>query len=68
MLQEKANQVYEQAKAAIMAANDTKTLYAAKVQFLGKQGQLSSLMKEMVQLPKKSAQNLANSSTKRRKV
>ncbi|MCB0392561.1 MAG: phenylalanine--tRNA ligase subunit alpha [Bdellovibrionales bacterium] len=52
MLQEKANQVYEQAKAAIMAANDTKTLYAAKVQFLGKQGQLSSLMKEMVQLPK----------------
>ncbi len=52
MLVEKANQFYEEAKAAIMSANDSKTLYEIKVNFLGKQGNLSLLMKEMVQLPK----------------
>ncbi|MCB9025328.1 MAG: phenylalanine--tRNA ligase subunit alpha [Bdellovibrionaceae bacterium] len=52
MLVEKANQIYEEAKAAIKSAPDSKTLYNVKVNFLGKQGQLSALMREMVQLPK----------------
>ena len=52
MLTEKANQLFEEAKAAIFAATDSKSLYEVKVHFLGKQGQLSLLMREMAQLPK----------------
>ena len=52
MLVEKAKQIYEEAKAAIITAPDSKSLYEVKVHFLGKQGQLSALMREMVNLPK----------------
>lgn len=50
MLSEKVNSVQKEANAAFLAAKDSKELYELKVKYLGKQGQLSLLMREMGQL------------------
>ncbi|MBK9038267.1 MAG: phenylalanine--tRNA ligase subunit alpha [Bdellovibrionales bacterium] len=50
MLSEKVNSVHKEANAAFLAAKDSKELYELKVKYLGKQGQLSLLMREMGQL------------------
>jgi phenylalanyl-tRNA synthetase alpha chain len=51
MLKEKLEEVRAQALAAVAEARDTQSLYEnVKVQFLGKQGRLSALMKEMGKL------------------
>ncbi len=50
MLKEKIEEIRAQAEAAFKAAPSAKDLYDAKVQFLGKQGSFSSIMKEMGKL------------------
>lgn len=50
MLKEKLEVIRGHALAAIRDAGTTSALYEVKVQFLGKQGQLSALMKEMGKL------------------
>ncbi len=50
MLSEKVNSVHKEANAAFLAAKDSKELYELKVKYLGKQGQLSLLMREMGQM------------------
>ena len=52
MLSEKVKAIHQEAAAAFAAAKETKELYDLKVKFLGKQGQLSLVMREMGQLPK----------------
>lgn len=46
------NEILQQALASIQAAQDSSSLYEVKVQFTGKQGRLSEVMKEMAKLPK----------------
>ena len=50
MLKEKIEEIRLQAQAAFEAALSAKELYDAKVQFLGKQGSFSAVMKEMGKL------------------
>lgn len=50
MLKEKIEEIRVAAQAAFEAAGSAKDLYDAKVQFLGKQGSFSSIMKEMGKL------------------
>ncbi|MES2854904.1 MAG: phenylalanine--tRNA ligase subunit alpha [Bdellovibrionota bacterium] len=50
MLKEKIEAIRAQAASAFQAAPTAKELYESKVQFLGKQGSLSGLMKEMGKL------------------
>src|SRR3954468_19643739 len=51
MLKEKLEDVRREALAAVQKAEDTQNLYeSVKVQFLGKQGRFSALMKEMGKL------------------
>jgi len=50
MLKEKIEEIRAQAAAAFKAAGTAKELYEMKVQFLGKQGSFSGLMKEMGKL------------------
>ncbi len=50
MLKEKIEEIRLQAQAAFEAAPSAKELYDAKVQFLGKQGSFSAVMKEMGKL------------------
>ncbi len=50
MLKAKLEEIRVQAEAAFRAASTSKDLYDAKVQFLGKQGSFSSIMKEMGKL------------------
>lgn len=52
MLSEKLVQVQKSAESAIRQAQSTEELYQVKVQFFGKQGALTQLMKEMGGLPK----------------
>ena len=52
MLQEKLDEIKKQAVEAFSAAVETKALYDQKVQFLGKSGSFSLLMKEMGKLAK----------------
>lgn len=52
MLEDKVKSLFEEAKSAVSSAADTKSLYDVKVQYLGKQGQFSTLMREMGKLPK----------------
>lgn len=51
MLKQKLEEIQSQASQAFKAAASTKDLYDLKVQFLGKQGSFSSVMKEMGKLP-----------------
>jgi phenylalanyl-tRNA synthetase alpha chain len=50
MLKEKIEQIRAEASRAFQGANSSKELYDLKVQFLGKQGSFSSIMKEMGKL------------------
>jgi phenylalanyl-tRNA synthetase alpha chain len=50
-MQEKLAAIVEQALKEIASAPDTKALYEVKVRFMGKQGELSNVMKDMGQLP-----------------
>jgi len=50
MLKEKLDEIHRQALEAIEQAKSAQALYEVKVQFTGKQGRLSALMKEMAQL------------------
>lgn len=50
MLNEKIDEIRESASRAFQAAKSTRELYDLKVQFLGKQGSFSGLMKEMGKL------------------
>jgi len=50
MLKEKLEEIRAQAEAGFRAASNSKDLYEAKVQFLGKQGSFSNVMKEMGKL------------------
>jgi phenylalanyl-tRNA synthetase alpha chain len=50
MLKEKIEEIQRQALAAFQGAQTAKELYEMKVQFLGKQGSFSGLMKEMGKL------------------
>ncbi len=52
MLLEKAKKITEEALAAIKQVTSTEDLYQIKVEYLGKQGALSKIMKETGQLPK----------------
>lgn len=52
MSNSKIESVKEEAKAAILKAESSKELYDQKVKYLGKQGSLSALMKEMGKLSK----------------
>ncbi len=52
MLIEKLEKIKEEAEKAIKSATTSEALYQVKVQFFGKQGQLSLLMKELGSLPK----------------
>lgn len=51
-MQKQLDELIERARAAILAAADSKGLYEVKVQFLGKQGEFSNIMKDVGQLPK----------------
>ena len=50
--QSKLEALKETAVAKLQQANNSKTLYDVKVEFLGKNGLLTEIMKEMVSLPK----------------
>lgn len=50
-MKDKIEEIRSQATAAFQGASDTKELYELKVQFLGKQGSFSNIMKEMGRLP-----------------
>ena len=52
MLVEKLQKIKEEAEKSISAAKTSEELYQVKVQFFGKQGSLSLLMKEVGALPK----------------
>ena len=56
MLPDKINQLVEEmgveAKAKIKEASDSKALYEVKVEFLGKQGRFTSVLKSLSDLPK----------------
>lgn len=52
MIQEKIESIKTEAIESFKKANNSKELYDLKVQFLGKQGQFSQVMKEMGKLPK----------------
>ncbi len=52
MLDDKLKAIQERAREAFEAAQNSKDLYNQKVEFLGKQGSFSALMKEMGALPK----------------
>lgn len=52
MLEDKVKSLYEQAEAAIGKSSDSKSLYEVRVQYLGKQGLFSGLMREMGKLSK----------------
>lgn len=52
MLLEKAKKITDEALEAIKNATNTDALYQAKVDYLGKQGALSKIMKETGKLPK----------------
>lgn len=52
MTQSKLDSIKESALAAFKAAPGTKELYDLKVQYLGKSGSLTEIMKEMASLPK----------------
>lgn len=52
MLDEKVNSIHKEARQAFVRAEDTQGLYQAKVQYLGKQGAFSQLMREMSKLSK----------------
>ena len=52
MSQSKLDAIKESAAAQFKAAMNSKTLYDLKVQFLGKNGSLTEIMKEMAHLPK----------------
>ncbi len=52
MLIEKLQKIKEEAEKAIKKASDSDSLYQVKVQFFGKQGSLSLLMRELGELPK----------------
>lgn len=52
MLEEKAKSIYERAKKDFLSATSSQSLYDLKVQYIGKQGELSLMMKEMGQLSK----------------
>jgi len=52
MSQAKLDAIKDQALAQFKAAANTKSLYDLKVQFLGKNGSLTEIMKEMANLPK----------------
>jgi phenylalanyl-tRNA synthetase alpha chain len=52
MNQTTLNQLLDQALSALSAANDLQALYDVKVQFSGKQGKLSEVMKDMAKVPK----------------
>lgn len=52
MLIEKLEKIKEEAEKAIQAAKSSEALYQVKVQFFGKQGGLSLLMRELGGLPK----------------
>ncbi len=47
MLIEKLQKIKEEAEKAIKKASDSDSLYQVKVQFFGKQGSLSLLMREL---------------------
>lgn len=51
MASEKLVQIHEEALQAFKSAKSTKDLYDLKVQFLGKNGSLTEIMKEMGKLP-----------------
>lgn len=51
-MKDKLNSLVEKAISDLQAAQDTKALYDVKVRYLGKQGELSLIMKDMNQLPK----------------
>src|SRR5690606_26713828 len=48
----KLDQLVDQGLKAFQSAKDSKELYDIKVQFLGKQGSVSLIMREMASLPK----------------
>lgn len=52
MTQSKLDQIQQTALSAFKAAPGTKELYDLKVQYLGKSGSLTEIMKEMASLPK----------------
>lgn len=52
MLENKLNSIVEEALKAIGGTQNSAALYELKVQFLGKQGSLSLLMRDMAALPK----------------
>ncbi|MCC7403715.1 MAG: phenylalanine--tRNA ligase subunit alpha [Bdellovibrionales bacterium] len=52
MLSEKLQAIHKEAVAAFNAAKDSKDLYELKVKYLGKQGPLAGLMREMAGLSK----------------
>lgn len=52
MLEEKLNTLLKDALSAIEQAPTSQKLYEVKVQFMGKQGQFSTFMREMANLPK----------------
>lgn len=51
-MESKLNQIYQQALQRLEGCTSPDELYKVKVDYLGKQGELSLLMKEMGQLPK----------------
>jgi len=51
-MESKVTEISSMALKAIESSPDTKVLYDIKVKFLGKQGEFSSIMKEMGKLPK----------------
>lgn len=51
-MKQKINELLSLANEKIKSAQDTKALYELKVYFLGKQGQVTALMKELGKLPK----------------
>ena len=50
-MKEKAQSIFEEAKKAINAVENQKELYDLKVLYMGKKGQLSSLMKDLKNIP-----------------
>lgn len=52
MLQEKLKEIYDNAAKAFEAAKTRAELYDHKVKFMGKQGELTGLMRKLVELPK----------------
>ena len=52
MAEERVKTIYLQAETDLNSVADTQSLYDLKVKYLGKQGQLSLLMREMGKLPK----------------